>query len=230
MNKKTSIKEIPKDCRPYERCFKYGPGVLSDAELLGVILRTGACGTTSVELAQQIFRLADEEGILGICRLTADKLMKVKGIGMVKTVQILCIVELSRRISMAQRAKRLSFQSPAAVADYYMEEMRHKTTEELKVLMLDSKGALIAERTISKGTVNAAVASPREIFLEALKVEAVNILVMHNHPSGDPTPSQSDVVCTRKIREAGEIIGISLTDHIIIGDNRYMSFSEQGLL
>lgn len=230
MESKKRIKDLPAETRPYERCFSCGPKVLTDAELLAVIIRTGANGVKSVELAEEIIHLTKDQGIMGICNLSAKELMSIKGVGMVKAVQIMCIAELSRRIAMSQRKERLNFSTPAAVADYFMEEMRHKEKEELKILMLDAKSGFIGESTVSTGTVNFAVASPREIFLEALKYKAVNIIMMHNHPSGDPSPSQNDFLCTRKIREAGELIGISLIDHIIIGDNKYMSFSEKKLL
>lgn len=230
MERKKRIKDLPAETRPYERCFSCGPKVLTDAELLAVIIRTGANGVKSVELAEEIIHLAGSQGIMGICNLSVKELMGIRGVGMVKAVQIMCIAELSRRIAMAQRREKLNFKSPGAVADYFMEEMRHKEKEELKILMLDAKSGLIAESTISTGTVNFAVASPREIFLEAFKYKAVSIIMMHNHPSGDPTPSQNDFICTKKIREAGELIGISLIDHIIIGDNKYMSFSERKLL
>lgn len=230
MERKKRIKDLPAEARPYERCFSCGPKVLTDAELLAVIIRTGANGVKSVELAEEILHLAGSQGIMGICSLSVKELMSIKGVGMVKAVQIMCIAELSRRIAMAQRREKLNFQTPKAVADYFMEEMRHKEKEELKILMLDAKSGLIAESTVSTGTVNFAVASPREIFLEAFRYKAVSIIMMHNHPSGDPTPSQNDFICTKKIREAGELIGISLIDHIIIGDNKYMSFSEKKLL
>jgi DNA repair protein radc len=230
MESKKRIKDIPSESRPYERCFSCGPHVLTDAELLAVIIRTGVSGIQSVELAEKIIHLTQNQGIMGLTNLSAKELISIKGVGMVKAVQIMCIAELSKRIAMGKRKEKLSFTEPQAVAGYFMEEMRHKEKEELKVLMLDAKSGFIAESTVSTGTVNFAVASPREIFLEALKYKAVNIIIMHNHPSGDPAPSQNDFLCTRKIKEAGELIGISLIDHIIIGDNKYMSFSEKNLL
>lgn len=230
MEEKKKMKDLPAAARPYERCFSSGPGALTDAELLAVIIRTGSNGVKSVDLAQNILELAGQQGIGGICNLSAKELMAVRGVGMVKAIQIMCIAELSRRIAMTGRREQLNFGTPGAVADYYMEEMRHKEKEELRILMLDSKSSLVAESVLSTGTVNFAVASPREIFLEAFKFRAVGIIMMHNHPSGDPSPSRNDLVCTKKIREAGELIGISLIDHIIIGDNKYMSFSEENLL
>lgn len=230
MNDKTTIKDLPEQTRPYERCFRCGAHALSDEELLAVVIRTGASGVPSVELAGDILALAGEKGIAGLSELDQKVLMQIKGIGMVKAVQIMCVAEIAARTARRTRPKKMSFHEPELVAEYYMEEMRHKEKEELKLIMLDSKSGLIADKNISVGTVNYAVASPREIFLEALKHQAVHIILMHNHPSGDPTPSQNDILSTRKIREAGELIGISLIDHIIIGDNKYMSFNEKNLL
>lgn len=230
MEEKKKMKELPAQSRPYERCFSCGPGALTDAELLSVIIRTGANGIPSVKLAEQILNLTGPKGLTGLSNLSVKELMEIRGIGMVKAIQIVCIAELSRRIASTGRGKQLIFREPQTVASYYMESLRHKEKEELWLLMLDSKSALLAESVLSMGTVNYAVAAPREIFLEALKYKAVSIIMMHNHPSGDPTPSRNDLESTRKIREAGELIGISLIDHIIIGDNKYMSFSEKNLL
>lgn len=230
MENKNRIKDLPQQSRPYEKCISKGAGSLNDEELLAVIIRTGANGVRSDELARKILDLSSDKGIAGICNLSLEELIRVRGVGHVKAIQIQCVAELSRRIAKSQRQITARLVTPAAVAEYFMEEMRHKEKEELKVVMLDAKSAYLGDVTVSVGTVNFTVASPREIFLEAFKYKAVNIIVMHNHPSGDPTPSQNDVSCTRKIREAGEILGISLIDHIIIGDNSYYSFNEKRIL
>ena len=224
------MKDMPRETRPYERCFANGPKSLSDEELLAVIIRTGGHGKNSVELAREILTYMGKEGIGGLSTLTGQELTQIRGIGMVKAVQLLCVGELAARIAKHRRRETLSFQTPASVAEYYMEEMRHKQKEEVLLLLLDAKSKLIREITVSIGTVDYAVASPREVFIEALRYQAVGIIMLHNHPSGDPTPSRMDLVSTRQIREAGELIGISLIDHIIIGDNNYTSFSEKKLL
>lgn len=217
--------------RPYERCEKYGAGCLSDSELLAVILRTGHKGRQAVDVAQEVLE-ADKEvkGILGLTRLDFNELTRIKGIGRVKALEIMCISELSRRMAKASRVKGLCFNRPETIAEYYMEDFRHKLREEVMALMLNSKSMLIKEFIVSKGTVNASLASPREIYIEALKSEAVNIIILHNHPSGDATPSRGDIENTRVIIEAGKIIGINLIDHIIIGDNQYVSLRQLGLI
>jgi len=225
------MKEMPHEERPYEKCLQYGAAVLTDAELLAVIIRTGAKGTQSLELARNILQFSPSHGgILGIHHLTVKDLMSIRGIGKVKAIQIKCIAELSSRIAKATSPQSLSFQSPDVIARHYMEEMRHKHQEELLLIALNTKNRFICDRIISKGTVNSSLVSPREIFIDALQNNAVNIIILHNHPSGDPTPSREDISITERIKEAGSIIGITLLDHIVIGDNCYVSFNEQQIL
>lgn len=225
------IRKIPFEERPYEKCLSLGVDSLTDAELLAVILKSGTKGESSIDLARKILSLSThEKSILGLCHLSMHELIKVKGIGKVKAIQILCLLELSKRIAKKSAGNSLLFTSPKTVADYYMEEMRHTEKEKLIMVMLNTKCKLILDKLITMGTVNSSLISVREIFVEALKVDAVNIILVHNHPSGDPTPSKEDIVVTKKIKEAGILVGISLMDHIIIGDNCYQSFKEKGLL
>ena len=226
---KSQIKSLPEEDRPYEKCLNYGAGYLTDSELLAVILKNGSKGENSVDLARRVLEFSKNDGLLGICKIPISELMTIKGIGKVKAIQIKCIAELSRRISKTNAKNELVFNSPGTIVDYYMEDLRHKEVEEFIMLALNNKSALLDEYVISKGTVNASFASPREIFIQALRVKAVNIIIMHNHPSGDPTPSRNDIISTNNIKLAGDIIGIKLIDHIIIGDNDYVSFKEKGL-
>ena len=221
------MNEIREEERPYEKCMKYGAEHLTNAELLAVLLRTGTKGMNALELARTLLSSSDEkESILHIHQLSLQKLLKIKGIGKVKAIQILCISELARRLAKASASEGLIFSKPSTVAEYYMEDMRHQKQESMKLLMLNTKGKLIGETYISKGTVNASLVSPRELFIEALEHGAVSIILLHNHPSGDPTPSQNDLSVTKRVKEVGELIGIELWDHIIIGNNCYFSFAE----
>lgn len=225
------IKEMKKEERPYEKCLCYGADNLTNAELLAVLLRTGTKGMSSLELARNLLHTpAGEDDILNIHQLTLPKLKKIKGIGTVKAVQILCLSELAKRLAKTSAKEGLVFQIPSSIAEYYMEEMRHQKQEFMKLLMLNTKSKLIGEKNVSKGTVNASLVSPRELFIEALECNAVSIILLHNHPSGDPTPSREDILLTKRIKEAGKLIGIELLDHIIIGNNCYMSFAEEKLL
>lgn len=224
------IKFLPMEDRPYEKCFAFGAEYLTDSELLAVILKSGTKGESSVDLARRVLELSKNDGLLGICKIPLSELMTIKGIGKVKAIQIKCVAELSRRISKSNLQNKLVFNSPKSIVKHYMEDLRHKEVEEFVMLALNNKSVLLDEFVISKGTVNSSVASPREIFIQALRVKAVNIIIMHNHPSGDPTPSRNDILTTNTIKSAGDIIGINVIDHIIIGDNMYYSFNEHGLL
>lgn len=225
------IKDVLKEDHPYEKCLMQGATALSNAELLAVLLRTGTRGLSVLELAKKIMNQGEgDEGILNIHHLTLEKLKSMKGIGTVKAVQILCLSELAKRLAKASAGEGLVFHLPSTIAEYYMEEMRHHEQEHMKLLMLNTKSKLLGEKDISKGTVNASLISPRELFIEALEKHAVSIILIHNHPSGDPTPSTADVLLTKRIQDAGALIGIELLDHIIIGNNCYMSFAEEKLL
>ncbi len=225
-----TMKERPKELRPYERCLEYGPSVLSNAELLAIILRTGTEGRCSTQLAENILNLKDKSGnLLNILHLSTAQLTSVKGIGKVKAIQIQCLGEISKRISKEYAYHGFSVQNPESVASYYMEQLRHCKQEHLYLLLLDTKNQLIKEMLLTKGTVNASLISPREIFIEALRDEAVYIILLHNHPSGDPQPSREDILVTKRIKEVGLLVGIELIDHIIIGDKSYVSLKERGL-
>ncbi len=230
--KHLTMKDLPSEDRPYERCLREGPGSLSDAELLSVILRTGSKEDNSLELASKVLALNyPKEGILGLLHLSLSELMSVKGIGKVKGIQLLCIGELSRRIWKRRALEQtLVFTEPQAVADYYQEDMRHQQQEQFHVMLFNAKQVLIRDVLLTKGTVNASLASPREIMIEALRHQAVSLILVHNHPSGDPEPSAEDIQVTLRAVEAGRLIDIDVLDHIIIGDNSFVSLKERGFL
>lgn len=217
-------KELP--CEKYERL---GPEFLTDAELLAILLRTGTRGENVLSIAERIIN-SSEGGILALQYMPLESLLEMKGIGKAKAVRLKCVCELSKRITMRTRMKGLNFNSSATIAKYYMEMLRHLETEHVYLILTDNKNCLIREIMISKGTVNASLLSPREIFMEALKHQAVHIFLLHNHPSGDPTPSSQDITITNQILEASRILNIPLIDHIIIGDNKYISLKEKGYL
>lgn len=226
------MKDLPSSDRPYERCLREGPEHLTDAQLLSIIIRTGSREHSSLELASKILALNyPQEGILGLLHLSLPQLMSVKGIGKVKGIQLLCIGELSRRIWKRKITMRpLKFLGPQDVAEYYQEDMRHREQEQFRVMMFNTKQVLIQEVLLSQGTVSASLAAPREIFIEAFRYQAVSLILVHNHPSGDPEPSEADIVLTEQICAAGKLVGIPLLDHIIIGDNTYVSLKERGIM
>lgn len=222
------IQELPQEERPYEKCLEKGPEALSDKELLAVIIRSGTRGTSSIELAETILQgINGKEGLLGIHHLSYQELMSMKGIGQVKAVQIKCIGELSKRIATLSAKKLLDFHDPETIASYYMEQMRHKEQEEMICMMLNTKNQLIGEKIISRGTVNASLVSPRDLLLTAFRYAAVYIIMVHNHPSGNPSPSKEDLLLTERIHQACRLVDIPLLDHIIIGDRKYISFRQE---
>lgn len=229
--KTVGIKQLPESERPYERFSAYGPDALSDSELLAIILRSGTPSKNSLELARELLAMnSDRGGLAGLLNQSESELKSIPGIGKVKSAQILCIGELARRMSRCAAKDGITLNSPSAIADYYMEEMRHLRQEEMHMAMFDSRGRLLHSSMLSRGTVNASLVSPREIFMEAMKYNAVSVILLHNHPSGDSTPSSEDLILTKRIAEAGTILHIPLMDHIIIGDKRYCSFKESGYL
>lgn len=217
---------------PYEKFLRCGAEYLTERELLAIILRTGTHDKSAVELAGEVLALAKypREGLLGLYDVSLEELMQLRGIGLVKAIKLKCLTELSMRISRASAKEGLLFNSPNLVAQYFMESLRHRETECVILVSLDTKGRLLGEKKISDGSVKMSLIPPREIFLEALRAKAVNILLVHNHPSGDPTPSRLDRDVTANISRLGAMMEIPLLDHIIIGDNRYISFKELGYL
>ena len=225
------MKELPLSERPYEKCVHYGPEVLSDSELLAAVIRTGSRGEKAVDLAERVLCHLPGKHLGGLFHISMEQLQEIHGIGMVKAVQLKCMAEFTKRmVRSSMPAEKLKCNEPEQVAAYYIQQMRFLETEQVRLLVLDGKNALSKEIVISNGSFNASAAAPREIFYNALKHKAVNIILLHNHPSGDPTPSREDMLMTKRIQEVGHMIGIELLDHIVIGDNRYISFRESGYL
>ena len=223
------IKDLPDNERPYEKCLKYGANHLSDAELLSAILRTGTNGMSAYDLANNIICSKSSKSILSLMHLSKEELLSIKGIGNAKAVQVLCIAELAKRISSEKSSLSLKMNVPSSIANYYMEHMRHLEQEQLLVLYVDSKCNMIKDRVMSMGSINQSYVCNREILVDALKCGAVSIILIHNHPSGDPTPSSADISSTKKLSKACELIGLNLLDHIVIGDRCYTSFIESNI-
>lgn len=228
MNYNNIISDDVKNLMPYDKCLRLGVEFLSDEELLSAVLRTGVNGISVKDLSKSI--LDKSGGLNGLYSLSFDDLKNIRGIGKAKSVQIQCILELSKRISRQKAIDRLDFSNPDSIADYYMESMRHLDKEHLILAMVDTKCCLIKDVVLSIGTVNGSLISSRDIYIEALKSGAVSIILLHNHPSGNPSPSSQDISVTDTVANAGKIIGIRLLDHIIIGDNTYFSFKSNKLI
>ena len=236
------MKTMKNEDMPYEKYLKKGAESLTDAELLALLLRTGYTSPnerkpegkcSALILAQKLLDLpsGDKKGLAGLCSLSPAQLMQIKGIGEVKAVRICCLNEMARRIAQAQKTQQPVFTEPAMVADHYRPYFKGEDSqlEKALLLMLDAKSKLIREKVISLGTVNATYVSPREVFLQALRHQAVNIIVLHNHPSGDVTPSREDLEVTSRLSELGDMMELPLLDHIIVGEETYFSVREAGL-
>jgi len=228
----TEIEDLQKQEQPYERFLSCGAGSLTNAELLAIILRTGTKEKNAVDLSREILGFFREGAtdLSALHQLTREDLMTIQGIGEVKAVKILSLAEISRRLVRERAGRNLVFSSPSSVAEYYMEDLRHLETETAMLVMLDNRLGLIREEILSLGTVNCTLLSPREVFVRALRWGAVNIMLLHNHPSGDPTPSSMDMQITERISRAGCLLGIHLIDHLVIGDLSYTSLRECGCI
>ena len=225
---KESIKllDTPKDERPREKLLKYGSNFLTDKELLAIILGTGNKDENVLELSKRI--LNDIGGIHGLLTCSVEDLMGIKGIKTAKATQILSVCEIYKRLSKPR--KRITIKKPSDIVSLIMTDIFFMQQEVFMVITLNGKNNILSKKEIFKGSLNSSLVHPREVFKEALKNSAASIIVCHNHPSGDPTPSKEDINVTKRIKECGNIMGIELLDYIIIGDNKYISLKERGYL
>ncbi len=224
------IKELPICERPYEKMSEGGAEYLSNAELLAIIIKTGTKSHTAVELAQMVLKLSQDGRLSSLNNLSIEQLTEVKGIGRVKAIQIKAVLEFSKRIATSNGVVRHAVKSADDVSNLMMEEMRYLKKEMFKAILLDTKNKVLKIVSISTGSLNASIVHPREVFSEAVKCGCNSIIFVHNHPSGDPTPSNEDLRTTDRLVSAGEILGIKVLDHIVLGDGRYVSLKEQGFI
>ena len=230
-NEHLTVKALPEDERPYEKCEKYGPSALTDAELLAVIIRSGTQNLRSMDLACKVMNLDERySGINCLFHLGIRELKRVKGIGRVKAIQLVCAGELARRINIRDTLERRYFGDVGTAAAYFTDLLGYLEHEEVHVLYLDIKLKFITSECVYKGTLDKSMLEPREIFAGALKINAACFILAHNHPSGDPSPSDTDIASTRRIRDCGNILGIRMFDHIIVGNGRYVSLKEEGII
>lgn len=225
-----TMKQLPLSERPYEKAEIEGVEQLSDKELLTILIRSGTKTERADQVALHILEYCGDNGLQALWDLSMEELKQFSGIGKVKAIQFLCVCEIAKRMARGKKLYGRKITSPEDVVSYYNAQLKYKQKECLLVLVLDSKNRILSEELLSIGTVNASIADPREIFLSALRKKGVSILLLHNHPSGDPTPSKEDIATTKRIVEAGKILGISLNDHIIIGQNSYISLRAEGYL
>lgn len=221
--------DMPEEERPVEKLLISGPESLNNAELLAIILRTGTKEENIITLSNRI--ISELDGLEGLLDAGIEEITKIKGIKNKKASQILAVGELVRRISKDVLLKeRNKISSPNDIAKILMKDMVFLKQEVLKLVMLDTKNNIIGLKDVFVGSLNTSIVHPREIFKEALKRSSSSIIVCHNHPSGDPTPSKEDIDITIRLKECGKIIEIDLLDHLIIGKNRYVSLKEKGII
>ena len=222
-----TIHDMPTGERPRERLLHYGPESLSTAELLAILLRTGSRGENVLDLATRL--QVEFGGLGGLVRATVSELSAVKGVGEAKAAQLKAGLEIGRRLLIAAPHERPQITSPADAANLLMLEMGHLEQEHLRVLLLDTRNRVLASPVVYKGNVNTSVIRIAEIFREAIRHNSTAMIMAHNHPSGDPTPSPEDVRVTRQVVEVGNLVDIEVLDHLIIGQGRYVSLKERGL-
>ncbi|WP_182200567.1 RadC family protein [Paraliobacillus salinarum] len=220
------MKDVPMQDRPRERLAKLGAQQVSNQELLSILLGTGTKTESVQQLAQRV--LMHFEGINLLRDSTLEELTAIKGIGTVKAVIVLAAIELGNRINQLKPQERYCIRSPEDGANFVMEEMRMLKQEHFVVIFLNTKNQVIHRQTVFIGSLNASIVHPREVFREAVKRAAASIICCHNHPSGDPSPSQEDIQVTKRLAECGKMIGIELLDHLVIGDHKFISLKEKG--
>lgn len=222
-----TIHDLPEGERPRERMASVGPQAMSTAELLAIILRVGSGGENAVRLGERL--MAEFNGLPGLARATLGELQGVKGVGLAKAAQVMAALEVGRRLMATAPQERPSISSPADAANLLMSEMAFLDQEHLRAILLDTRNRVLGIRTIYIGSLNTAVIRLAEVFRPAIRENAATIIVAHNHPSGDPSPSPEDVSVTREMVKAGKLLELRLLDHLIIGRHRYVSLKERGL-
>ncbi|MCY6957790.1 RadC family protein [Clostridium brassicae] len=225
MNIPIKINDLPKNERPRERLLRYGAEVLSNSELLATILINGTLKENAINLSSRILR--ESKGLNGILNMSGKEFMKIKGVGEAKAAQILAIVELVKRFNTFKSGENYKIKQPSDAANMVMYDMCSLKKEHLRVIMLNTKNIVIAVKDISVGSINSSIVHPREVFSEAIKRSSASIIICHNHPSGDPTPSSEDIKVTQRLNECSKLLGIGLLDHLIIGNGVYISLKEK---
>lgn len=220
------IKELPEMERPYEKLEIYGPEKLSNSELLAIIIKTGTKEESAIQLAQRILKINNEKeknSLAFLQDITVSELISIKGIGKVKAIQLLAVIELAKRINSPTNSNIIKIKNTADVAKLLMNDLKNEKREKVKLILLNAKNIVLKIKDISYGGTSSAQLSAKDILYEAIKIQAPKIILVHNHPSGDTTPSKSDYNITDQIYESANLMGIELLDHVIIGNNTYES-------
>lgn len=222
-----SIKEYPEEVRPREKLLINGSENLSEQELLAILLRTGTREKSALDLAQELLL---SEGLIGLTQASVEELSSIKGMGLAKACQLKAAIELGKRLARQSLGIRPVIKNPHDVAKLVMQEMSYLDRENFRVINLNTKNQVMVIDTVSVGSLNAAIVHPREVFKLPIKRSAACLILVHNHPSGDTTPSVEDIHITKRLCEAGKLLGIEIIDHIIVGNNNFLSMKEKGYI
>ncbi|OLR55439.1 hypothetical protein BHK98_04795 [Hornefia porci] len=223
------IKSLPEEERPLEKLVGSGQKTLSNAELLALIIHTGMPGGSAIRLAEDVLSVCSR-GLSDLGAIELEELTEIPGIGKGKAAAVLAAIELGKRIATSPGTRRLSASSADEVAGLFMETLRYEKKEHFKSVMVNSRGDVISIDDVSVGELSSAVVHPREVFRQAVRRSAAGLIFVHNHPSGDPTPSEEDILTTKRLIAGGEVLGIRVLDHIVIGDGAYASLRGMGLI
>ncbi|AWI06683.1 RadC family protein [Clostridium drakei] len=228
MEQTLKIMDLPENERPRERLLRYGTQSLSNAELLAIILGSGTKRENVLSLSNRIIK--ETGGLNGLLKSTVEDFMSLSGIGEAKAAQLMALLELSKRFKSYRDGNDYKISKPKDAALLIMNEMKNFKQEHLKVIMLNTKNVVMFIKDVSVGSLNSSIVHPREVFCDAIRKNSAFIIVCHNHPSGDPQPSNEDINVTNRLKECGKLLGIELLDHLIIGNGRYISLKEKGIL
>lgn len=223
------IKSLPEEERPLEKAVNQGIGALSNVELLALIIHTGTRNSSSIRLAEEVLSVC-EGGLSGMGALGLEELVEINGIGRGKACNILAAVELGKRIATSRAPGRVALTTSDEVADLFMEDLRYEKKEHFKSVMVNAKGEIISIDDVSVGELSSTVVHPREVFSQAVRKSAAGVIFVHNHPSGDPSPSDEDIRTTDRLVQGGQVLGIRVLDHIIIGDGSFTSLRAMELI
>lgn len=224
------VRDLPKEDRPREKLIGRGAAALSDTELLAILLRTGTSSVSVLHLAEEVLAKYRDKGLVAIMNMSPQEIATVHGVGLAKAATIVAAVELGRRLSTRAAQKTEKIEGPEDAARYMMPMLRYEQKEHFLVMLLDVRNRVIATSTISVGGLTSSIAHPREVFREAIRHSAAALILVHNHPSGDPSPSREDIQLTRQMMKAGDVMGIPVLDHIILANDDFLSIKEANCL
>jgi len=223
-----TIKDLPAEERPRERFYKLGPQALSNTELLAIIIQSGTHRETALDLSEKLMSWSG--GLTELSKSSIEELTEIRGIGRVKAISLLAALELSKRFVTIESEVRPKITSPVDVANLIMQEMRFLDKEYFRIILLNTRSEILKMVNISVGSLDSSIVHPREVFKAALKSSAKAVILVHNHPSGNPQPSSEDIKITKRLIKVGELLGVQIIDHIIIGDKNYISLKEKKII